>query len=293
VSIVQGAQKLSALKALCHPPHMCTQGRGRRSQAQTSGPEASTGHPQDDGEVLPGCHGASDLKLPPTLLQPFVLDTTCATALDCLVSCNGWPVSMASINPPSYCVCLYHSPAIRTQAARRQGCLLLATDILTTVCFPPSLPPATHARTHAHTQLPADKDVAKRVFYLQEGRIRLDFHLGPGRITASSHAFHKDGQSQIVQVRTYMQAGGEGVYCPLAAKPSCHWGWDGWMFHTGVDSPLLLVPETTPVCHFLPLLDVQSFFQNLTCSLQWWTLRPYSPLTPSLPRLRRADRPAG
>ena len=45
-----------------------------------------------------------------------------------------------------------------------------------------------------------DDDVAKRVFYLTEDRIRLDFHFGEGRITRSSRVFHKEGHSQIVQV---------------------------------------------------------------------------------------------
>lgn len=49
--------------------------------------------------------------------------------------------------------------------------------------------------------MPADQDVAKRVFYLSEGKIRVDYHYGEGRITRSGRVFHKDGQSQIVQVR--------------------------------------------------------------------------------------------
>ena len=34
----------------------------------------------------------------------------------------------------------------------------------------------------------------------QEHRIRLDYHLGADRVTRSCRTFHKDGQSQIVQV---------------------------------------------------------------------------------------------
>ncbi|KAL6761433.1 hypothetical protein V8C86DRAFT_3131553 [Haematococcus lacustris] len=49
-------------------------------------------------------------------------------------------------------------------------------------------------------KLPADKDVAKRVYFLVEGRIRVDFHYGDACVTHSSHVFQKDGQSQIVQV---------------------------------------------------------------------------------------------
>ncbi len=46
----------------------------------------------------------------------------------------------------------------------------------------------------------ADADVAKRVYYLAEGRLRVDYHFGLNRITNSSRLFTKDGQSQIVQV---------------------------------------------------------------------------------------------
>lgn len=48
--------------------------------------------------------------------------------------------------------------------------------------------------------LDCDEDVAKRVFYLTENRIRLDFHFGDGRITKSSRVFNKDGQCQVIQV---------------------------------------------------------------------------------------------
>ncbi|GAX80447.1 hypothetical protein CEUSTIGMA_g7886.t1 [Chlamydomonas eustigma] len=46
----------------------------------------------------------------------------------------------------------------------------------------------------------ADLDIAKRCYFLQEARIRLDYHLGESRVTRSCRTFHKDGQSQIVQV---------------------------------------------------------------------------------------------
>ncbi|KAG2491059.1 hypothetical protein HYH03_010505 [Edaphochlamys debaryana] len=48
--------------------------------------------------------------------------------------------------------------------------------------------------------LEADADVAKRVYYLTEGRLRVEYHFGEHRITNSSRSFTKDGQSQIVQV---------------------------------------------------------------------------------------------
>eukprot|EP00210_Caulerpa_lentillifera_P006016 g5750.t1 len=48
--------------------------------------------------------------------------------------------------------------------------------------------------------LDCDLDIAKRVFYLTDNRIRLDFHFGEDRITKSSRIFHKDGQCQITQV---------------------------------------------------------------------------------------------
>ena len=53
---------------------------------------------------------------------------------------------------------------------------------------------------HVYMQISADQDVAKRVFYLSEGRMRVDHHYGESRITRSGRMFHKDGQSQIVQV---------------------------------------------------------------------------------------------
>ncbi|GIL93808.1 hypothetical protein Vretimale_187 [Volvox reticuliferus] len=51
-----------------------------------------------------------------------------------------------------------------------------------------------------NSPLDADADVAKRVYYLTEGRMRVDYHFGTNRITNSSRSFTKDGQSQIVQV---------------------------------------------------------------------------------------------
>ncbi|GIL78981.1 hypothetical protein Vretifemale_8361, partial [Volvox reticuliferus] len=50
-----------------------------------------------------------------------------------------------------------------------------------------------------NSPLDADADVAKRVYYLTEGRMRVDYHFGTNRITNSSRSFTKDGQSQIVQ----------------------------------------------------------------------------------------------
>jgi hypothetical protein len=48
---------------------------------------------------------------------------------------------------------------------------------------------------------PADEDVAKRVFYLDQGKTMLFFQHGEGRLTAGYLVFHKDGQAQAVQVR--------------------------------------------------------------------------------------------
>lgn len=66
------------------------------------------------------------------------------------------------------------------------------------------LGPSQHTMTGppwcACPQIPADQDVAKRVFYLAEGRIRVDYHYADSRVTRSGRVFHKDGQSQIVQV---------------------------------------------------------------------------------------------
>lgn len=46
----------------------------------------------------------------------------------------------------------------------------------------------------------SEKDIAKRVFYLSDDRIRVEFHKHEDRITNSSRIFHKDGHSHIVQV---------------------------------------------------------------------------------------------
>jgi hypothetical protein len=48
---------------------------------------------------------------------------------------------------------------------------------------------------------PADEDVAKRVFYLDQGKTMLCFQHGEGRLTAGYLVFHRDGQAQAVQVR--------------------------------------------------------------------------------------------
>eukprot|EP00798_Chlamydomonas_sp_ICE-L_P031206 gene31206-6355_t len=51
-----------------------------------------------------------------------------------------------------------------------------------------------------HSKVEADQDVHKRKYYLAENRIHIEHHYGTNRITASSRTYHKDGQSQIVQV---------------------------------------------------------------------------------------------
>ncbi len=50
-----------------------------------------------------------------------------------------------------------------------------------------------------HTAIPADEDVAKRTFDLDEknGGIRLVFHKLPGRITASTRLHPKSGEAEI------------------------------------------------------------------------------------------------
>lgn len=55
-------------------------------------------------------------------------------------------------------------------------------------------------RFSRNTNVSADEDVSKRVFYLAEDQIKIEFHYAPNRITNSSRIFHKDGHSQIVQV---------------------------------------------------------------------------------------------
>lgn len=46
----------------------------------------------------------------------------------------------------------------------------------------------------------------RRVFYLAEGRIHLDFHFGEGRITSSSRTYTKDGRSISYQANPYLDA---------------------------------------------------------------------------------------
>lgn len=47
---------------------------------------------------------------------------------------------------------------------------------------------------------PAAEDVAKRVFYVGAAQIKLQFHYAPGRITASSRVYTKDGTAHETQV---------------------------------------------------------------------------------------------
>jgi len=50
-----------------------------------------------------------------------------------------------------------------------------------------------------NTSKPADKDVAKQVFYLAAGRIVVQYHHADDRLTAGHLVFHKDGPAQAVQ----------------------------------------------------------------------------------------------
>ncbi|MEW5310705.1 MAG: hypothetical protein WDW38_002476 [Sanguina aurantia] len=50
------------------------------------------------------------------------------------------------------------------------------------------------------TECSADADVAKRVYYLSDNRIRLEYHFGEDRITNSGKVYNKDGQSHILQI---------------------------------------------------------------------------------------------
>lgn len=49
-----------------------------------------------------------------------------------------------------------------------------------------------------------DDDVAKRVFYLSDNRIRLDYHYGDERIARSSIIFYKNGTNSITQVDVFI-----------------------------------------------------------------------------------------
>lgn len=53
-----------------------------------------------------------------------------------------------------------------------------------------------------NTSKPADKDVAKQVFYLAAGRIVVQYHHADDRLTAGHLVFHKDGPAQAVQAST-------------------------------------------------------------------------------------------
>ena len=61
------------------------------------------------------------------------------------------------------------------------------------------------ARERNH-EVDADKDIAKRTFAIQQDQIKLDFHYGSGRISASSRLYAKDGVVNVVQVDPKAQA---------------------------------------------------------------------------------------
>jgi hypothetical protein len=69
---------------------------------------------------------------------------------------------------------------------------------------------------------PADEDVAKRVFYLDQGKTMLCFQHGEGRLTAGYLVFHKDGQAQAVQVRLLLLCLIFNVQCLGLATPCSH-----------------------------------------------------------------------
>eukprot|EP00741_Cyanophora_paradoxa_P015016 tig00020830_g14487.t1 len=46
----------------------------------------------------------------------------------------------------------------------------------------------------------AESDIAKRTYYMTQGRIRVEYHTAPGRITASSREYSKDGRTDINSV---------------------------------------------------------------------------------------------
>ena len=68
--------------------------------------------------------------------------------------------------------------------------------------------------------LNCDADVAKRVFYLTENRIRLDFHFGEDRITRSSRVFHKEGHTQIIQVKRSLFTTSLGIQEMIQVDPT-------------------------------------------------------------------------
>jgi hypothetical protein len=51
---------------------------------------------------------------------------------------------------------------------------------------------------------PADKDVAKQVFHLEQGKIIVQFHHADDKLTAGYLSFHRDGAAQAVQVNNCM-----------------------------------------------------------------------------------------
>ncbi|DBA85904.1 TPA: hypothetical protein ACH3X1_005449 [Trebouxia sp. C0004] len=49
-------------------------------------------------------------------------------------------------------------------------------------------------------EVPAEQDVARRVFDIANGRIRLQYHYGPQRVTADERIYYRDGPPRLVQV---------------------------------------------------------------------------------------------
>lgn len=68
----------------------------------------------------------------------------------------------------------------------------------------------------------SEEDIAKRVFYLADDQIRVEFHNADNRITNSSRIFHKDGHSHIVQVVTILVSVSESS---LWNSPCCCMTW--------------------------------------------------------------------
>lgn len=71
--------------------------------------------------------------------------------------------------------------------------------------------------------LDGDADIAKRVFYLMDEKIRIDFHYGEGKITRSSRVFHKEGHSHIIRVKKALftlSIEGKTQVNPRSSKPT-------------------------------------------------------------------------
>lgn len=81
------------------------------------------------------------------------------------------------------------------------------------------------------TECSADADVAKRVYYLSDNRIRLEYHFGEDRITNSGKVYNKDGQSHILQVRLCL-CKGKPLYLFDAGLPSFLPVWEAWVWVT-------------------------------------------------------------